>query len=73
MWTAKLGNQVAQRFFVLFLSRFNIVRSPVVMPMKTIKMSDQLHLELTAITGELTAESAQIKTYEDAVDALVHP
>ena len=40
--------------------------------MKTIKMSDQLHLELTAIVGELIAESGQIKTYEDAVDALVH-
>ena len=40
--------------------------------MKTIKMSDQLHLELTAIVGELTAESGQIKTYDEAVDALVH-
>jgi hypothetical protein len=40
--------------------------------MKTIKISDQLHLELTAIVGELTAESGQIKTYEDAVDAVVH-
>jgi hypothetical protein len=42
------------------------------MPMKAIKMSDQLHLELTAIVGELTAESGQIKTHEDAVDAVDH-
>lgn len=40
--------------------------------MKTIKMSDQLHVELTAIVGELTAESGQIKTYEDAIDSLLH-
>jgi hypothetical protein len=40
--------------------------------MKAIKISDQMHLELTAIVGELTAESCQIKTYGDAVDALIH-
>lgn len=40
--------------------------------MKTIKMSDQLHAELTAIVGELTAESGQIKTYEDAIESLLH-
>jgi len=42
------------------------------MPMKTIKMSDQLHAELTAIVGEITAESGQKKSYEDAIEALLH-
>jgi len=40
------------------------------MPMKTIKMSDQLHAELTVVVGDLTVESGQIKTYQDAIEAL---
>ncbi len=40
--------------------------------MKTLKISDQLHAELTAIVGQLIAESGKAKTYEDAVDALLH-
>jgi len=39
---------------------------------KTLKISDQLHSELTAIVGQLIAESGKTKTYEDAVDALLH-
>jgi hypothetical protein len=41
-------------------------------PMKAVKMSDQLHAELTGIVGELIAESGQMKTYEDAIEAMVH-
>jgi hypothetical protein len=39
---------------------------------KTLKISDELHAELTAVLGQLTAKSGQIKTYEDAVEALLH-
>ena len=42
------------------------------MRMKAIKVSDQLHKELTALVGQLIAESSQIKTYEDAVESLLH-
>jgi hypothetical protein len=34
-------------------------------------MSDQLHAKLTAIVGELIAESGQMKTYDDAIEFLV--
>ncbi len=40
--------------------------------MKAIKISDQTHSELTRIVGKLTAESGIVKTYEDAVKALLH-
>ncbi|MCW4000576.1 MAG: ribbon-helix-helix domain-containing protein [Candidatus Bathyarchaeota archaeon] len=40
--------------------------------MKTLKISDQFHSELTAIVGQLTAKSGEIKTYEDAIEALLH-
>jgi hemerythrin len=40
--------------------------------MKAIKISDQTHSELTRIVGKLTAESSVVKTYEDAVEALLH-
>ena len=40
--------------------------------MKAIKISDQTHSELTRIVGQLTAESGIVKTYEDAVEALLH-
>ena len=39
---------------------------------KTLKISDKLHAELTAIVGQLTAKSGEIKTYEDAVEAVLH-
>jgi len=40
--------------------------------MKAIKISDQTHIELTKIAGQLTAESGIFKTYGDAVEALLH-
>jgi hypothetical protein len=40
--------------------------------MKAIKISDQTHSELTRIVGKLTAESGIVKTYEDAMEALLH-
>jgi len=40
--------------------------------MKALKVSDQTHVEITKIVGLLTAESGIVKTYEDAVKALLH-
>jgi hypothetical protein len=40
--------------------------------MKAIKISDQLHAELTSVVGQLIAESGKIKTYENAIEALLH-
>jgi hypothetical protein len=40
--------------------------------MKAIKISDKSHAELTSLVGQLTAESGQIKTYENAIEALLH-
>ena len=40
--------------------------------MKTIKISDQTHAELTRVAGLLTAESGKVKTYENAMEALLH-
>lgn len=40
--------------------------------MKALKISDQTHAEITKIVGLLTAESGIVKTYEDAVKALLH-
>jgi hypothetical protein len=40
--------------------------------MKALKVSDQTHARLTVIVGKLTAASGKIKTYEDAVEALLN-
>ena len=40
--------------------------------MKTLKISDKLHAELTSVVGQLIAESCQIKTYENAIEVLLH-
>ena len=40
--------------------------------MKAIKISDQLHAELTSVVGQLIAESGKTKTYENAIEALLH-
>ena len=40
--------------------------------MKTLKISDQLHTELTSIVGQLISESGKIKTYENANEAPLH-
>jgi hypothetical protein len=39
--------------------------------MKTLKISDPIHSKLTAIVGQLMAESGKSKTYEDAIAALL--
>ena len=40
--------------------------------MKTLKVSDQTHAELTRVAGQLTAESGKLKTYEETIIALLH-
>ena len=40
--------------------------------MKTLKISDEVHGKLTAVLGELMAKTGQMKTYQDAIDAVLN-
>jgi hypothetical protein len=40
--------------------------------MKAIKISDKTHASLTAVVGQLIAETGTMKTYEDAIEALLN-
>ncbi len=39
--------------------------------MKALKVSDQTHARLTVVVGKLTAATGKIKTYEEAICALL--
>jgi len=39
--------------------------------MKTLKIQDATHKDLTKLLGELTAQNGQIKTYDDVIRALI--
>jgi len=39
--------------------------------MKTLRISEDVHQKLTALLGELTAQTSRMQTYTDAVDALL--
>jgi len=39
--------------------------------MKTLRISDDVHQKLTALLGELTAQSMKMQTYQDAIEALL--
>ena len=39
--------------------------------MKTLKISDEAHAKLTSIVGRLMAETGKMKTYSDAIEALL--
>ena len=39
--------------------------------MKQIKISDDVHSKLTALLGELTAQTSKMQTYQDAINALI--
>jgi len=39
--------------------------------MKTLKISDDVHQKLTALLGELTAQTMKMQTYQDAITALL--
>ncbi|RLF80450.1 hypothetical protein DRN38_04010 [Thermococci archaeon] len=40
--------------------------------MKTLKISDDVHQKLTALLGELTAQTMKMQTYQDAINALLN-
>jgi hypothetical protein len=39
--------------------------------MKTLKISDEVHEKLTALLGELTAQTRKMQTYQDAIESLL--
>jgi hypothetical protein len=39
--------------------------------MKTLRISEDVHQKLTALLGELTAQTSRMQTYTDAVEALL--
>jgi metal-responsive CopG/Arc/MetJ family transcriptional regulator len=39
--------------------------------MKTLRISDDAHLRLTALLGELTAQTMRMQTYTDAIESLL--
>jgi hypothetical protein len=39
--------------------------------LKTLKISDEAHAQLTSIVGRLIAETGKMKTYSDAIEALL--
>lgn len=40
--------------------------------MKTLKISDEAHVKLTSIVGTLMAETGKMKTYSDAIEAILN-
>jgi hypothetical protein len=40
--------------------------------LKTIKISNQTHANLTSVVGQLIAEKGTMKTYDDEFEALLH-
>jgi len=39
--------------------------------LKTLKISDEAHVKLTSIVGRLMAETGKMKTYSDAIEAIL--
>ena len=39
--------------------------------MKTLKISDEAHAKLTSVVGKLMAETGKMKTYSDAIEAML--
>ena len=39
--------------------------------MKTLRISDDVHQKLTALLGELTAQTSRLQTYQDAIEAML--
>ncbi|MGQ9624279.1 MAG: ribbon-helix-helix domain-containing protein [Candidatus Bathycorpusculaceae bacterium] len=40
--------------------------------MKTLRISDDIHQKLTALLGELMAQTSKMQTYQDAIEAMLH-
>ena len=41
--------------------------------MKTLRISDDAHRQLTATLGTLMAQTGKMQTYQDAVEAMLNP
>ncbi|MEM1536392.1 MAG: ribbon-helix-helix domain-containing protein [Candidatus Bathyarchaeia archaeon] len=41
-------------------------------PMKTLRVSDDVHQKLTALLGELMAQTSKMQTYQDAIEAMLY-
>jgi len=39
--------------------------------LKTLKISDEAHAKLTSVVGRLIAETGKMKTYSDAIEAIL--
>jgi hypothetical protein len=39
--------------------------------LKTLKISDEAHAKLTSVVGRLMAETGKMKTYSDAIEAIL--
>jgi hypothetical protein len=39
--------------------------------LKTLKISDEAHAKLTSVVGKLMAETGKMKTYSDAIEAIL--
>jgi 2C-methyl-D-erythritol 2,4-cyclodiphosphate synthase len=39
--------------------------------LKTLKISDEAHAKLTSVVGRLMAETGKMKTYSDAIEAML--
>lgn len=39
--------------------------------LKTLKISDEAHAKLSSVVGRLMAETGKIKTYSDAIEAIL--
>jgi len=40
--------------------------------MKTLRISEDIHQKLTALLGELMAQTSKMQTYQDAIEALIN-
>ncbi|MBS7615607.1 hypothetical protein KEJ45_00175 [Candidatus Bathyarchaeota archaeon] len=40
--------------------------------MKTLRISDDIHQKLTALLGELMAQTSRMQTYQDAIEAMLY-
>lgn len=48
-----------------------LYRVAIVFPMKTLRISDDAHQKLTAMLGEITAQTMKMQTYTDAIENLL--
>ncbi len=58
--------QIYRKALLAFLSQIYTVN-----PMKTLRISDDAHQKLTAMLGEITAQTMKMQTYTDAIENLI--